>query len=144
MTTFRTTPGVTPDIRIRESRPRMTPQPAAQRFRDALDASAGTILDGVEAASDLVPGAGVVGAAVRGGRSGADEAGQVAGAEQAEGPGAAAGPAGQDLVQAGADRNTQYLLLQEQISAENRRFTTLSNVLKARHDTAKAAIHNIK
>ena len=39
---------------------------------------------------------------------------------------------------------TLYLQLQEQISAENRQFSTLSNVLKARHDTVKNAIGNIR
>jgi hypothetical protein len=40
--------------------------------------------------------------------------------------------------------NLYYLQLQEQISAENRQFSTLSNVLKARHDTVKNAIGNIR
>lgn len=40
--------------------------------------------------------------------------------------------------------NLYYLELQEQISAENRAYTTLSNVMKARHDTVKNAIGNIR
>lgn len=40
--------------------------------------------------------------------------------------------------------NLFYLQLQEELSKENRRFTALSNVLRARHDTAKNAINNIK
>jgi hypothetical protein len=40
--------------------------------------------------------------------------------------------------------NLYYLQLQEQISAENRSYTTMSNVLKARHDTVKNAIGNIR
>jgi len=38
----------------------------------------------------------------------------------------------------------QYLALQEEVQQENRRFTTISNVLKAKHETAKAAIGNIR
>lgn len=40
--------------------------------------------------------------------------------------------------------NMEYLALQESMQSENRRFTTLSNVMKARHDTAKSAISNIR
>jgi hypothetical protein len=40
--------------------------------------------------------------------------------------------------------NLYYLQLQEQLSAENRAFSTMSNVLKTRHDTVKNAIGNIR
>jgi hypothetical protein len=40
--------------------------------------------------------------------------------------------------------NVDFLKLQMEIQAENRRFTTQSNIQKARHDTAKAAINNIR
>ena len=40
--------------------------------------------------------------------------------------------------------NLYYLQLQEQISAEGRSYSALSNVLKARHDTVKNAIGNIR
>jgi TolA-binding protein len=38
----------------------------------------------------------------------------------------------------------QYLQLQEQIQQENRQYSTLSNVLKTRHESAKTAINNIR
>jgi hypothetical protein len=40
--------------------------------------------------------------------------------------------------------NMQMLALQEEVQTENRRFTTLSNVVRARHDTAKAAVSNVR
>jgi hypothetical protein len=40
--------------------------------------------------------------------------------------------------------NLEYLALQESMQSENRRFTTMSNLMKARHDTSKAAIGNIR
>jgi hypothetical protein len=40
--------------------------------------------------------------------------------------------------------NMQLLGLQEQVQQDNQRFTTLSNVLRAKHDTAKAAVSNIR
>lgn len=39
--------------------------------------------------------------------------------------------------------NMQYLALQTEIQSENRRFSTMSNLMKARHDTAKSAINNM-
>jgi len=40
--------------------------------------------------------------------------------------------------------NAQYLQLQEAMQRENREFTALSNVMKVKHDTARAAIGNIQ
>ena len=40
--------------------------------------------------------------------------------------------------------NLYYLQVQEAVNAQNRSFTTLSNVLKAQHDTVKTAIGNIR
>ncbi|MBX3181453.1 MAG: hypothetical protein KIT72_13735 [Polyangiaceae bacterium] len=40
--------------------------------------------------------------------------------------------------------NMQYLQLQQSMQDENRKFTTLSNIMKTRHDTAKNAISNVK
>ena len=39
--------------------------------------------------------------------------------------------------------NMQYMHLQQELQADNRHFSTMSNLLKARHDTAKAAINNM-
>jgi hypothetical protein len=39
--------------------------------------------------------------------------------------------------------NAQYLQLQDAMQRENREFTALSNVMKVKHDTARAAIGNI-
>ena len=43
-----------------------------------------------------------------------------------------------------ADQNMYYLQLQEQMSQESRNYSAISNVLKARHDTMKNAIGNIR
>lgn len=39
--------------------------------------------------------------------------------------------------------NLQYQQLQEATQSDNRRFSTMSNLMKVRHDTAKAAINNM-
>ncbi len=40
--------------------------------------------------------------------------------------------------------NQQYLALQNKMQQESREFTTISNIMKVRHDSAKAAINNIR
>jgi len=40
--------------------------------------------------------------------------------------------------------NMQLLALQDQVQQDSQRFTTLSNVMRAKHDTAKAAVSNIR
>ena len=44
----------------------------------------------------------------------------------------------------GQSMNMEYLLLQERMQAENRAYSTASNVLKVKHDTAKAMINNLR
>jgi hypothetical protein len=39
--------------------------------------------------------------------------------------------------------NLYYLQIQEEVNAQNRAFTALSNVMEVEHSTAKAAIGNI-
>ena len=69
----------------------------------------------------------------------------------AEGPGAPAGtdPSGAGPGLEGAlaqsqDMNLYYLQIQEAMASENRAYSASSNVLKARHDTVKNAIGNIR
>lgn len=71
---------------------------------------------------------------------GGSPAGQVPGADPATGEGDGI----QSVLENSQAFNMYYLELQEQISAENRQYTTMSNVLKARHDTVKNAIGNIR
>ena len=40
--------------------------------------------------------------------------------------------------------NTQYLALQTQMQNENRQYTTISNVMKTKHDTVKNSISNVR
>ena len=48
------------------------------------------------------------------------------------------------MMQDGQTSNMQMLALQQQIQEESQRFTTVSNVMRARYDTAKAAVSNIR
>ncbi len=40
--------------------------------------------------------------------------------------------------------NLQYLQLQDQMQADNRQFTAVSNILQTKHDTVRAVISNIR
>jgi hypothetical protein len=122
------------------------------RFELALRGAAAGLVNGVaagvELAAPFVPAGTVVSAAVR------TAAGAIAGATGAGAPGsvasaAAAGGEGdlltatRALQQQSQSFNLQYLQLQESLQQESREFTTLSNVMKVKHDSAKAAIQNI-
>ena len=52
--------------------------------------------------------------------------------------------AAQELQQITAALDLHYLQLQNDIAQENRQFTMVSNIMKVKHDTAKAAINNIR
>ena len=140
--------------RIEATTVRATPQGVTGRFRQALSDSAGVVLGGLEAVASAVPGGSIVTAAVRGGASGGvagasgalTGSGDSVGGESAETPAsgeAAAGSVESTLAQS-ADQNMYFLKLQEQLQSENRRYSALSNVLKARHETVKNAIGNIR
>jgi cell division protein FtsB len=49
-----------------------------------------------------------------------------------------------ELCQMSMKFNMQYLQLQSQMQNENRQYTTVSNVMKTKHDTAKNSISNIR
>ena len=67
------------------------------------------------------------------------------GATPAVGTGAEAGGSGiESSLQQSQDLNMYYLQVQEAVSQENRQYSALSNVLKAKHDTVKTAIGNIR
>ncbi|MBV9948999.1 MAG: hypothetical protein JOZ69_19275 [Myxococcales bacterium] len=102
-------------------------------FAGSVLASAGTVGAGVSPEGPLATAAPLGGAP---GTVGAVAANAITGATD---------PAGgiDASLQQSAQLNMYYLQLQEQVDAQNRNFTTLSNVLKAEHDTAKSAIGNI-
>jgi hypothetical protein len=128
--------------------PRVT-APPARPFKQVMSAGAGAVVSGAEAAMQKLPGGPVLAAAVRPG-AGGPITGQVPAGATPEGSGGTAGSAGggepsmEQVLADNQDKNLYYLQLQERISAESRAYTTLSNVLKARHDTIKNAIGNIR
>lgn len=139
------------------------------QMRNGIAAGAGAVGGAVGVAAPFVPGAAVVSAAVTG--AGQAMAGGTAGAAGAGGGGfvssgdipmggpglnsdtntKSTGNAQQDLMNQTKDMqemmasfNLQYLQLQEKMQQENRSFTTISNVMKTKHDTAKSSINNVR
>ena len=49
-----------------------------------------------------------------------------------------------DLLRLQDQQSKQYLTLQMQMQQESREYNTISNVMKVRHDSAKAAINNVR
>jgi hypothetical protein len=129
---------------VAASRPRQT-EPPSPPFRDLLAGGVSVLMSGAEVATHVLAGP-VMAAAVH--QAGTTAAGAIGPA--AAGGVAAAVPAGGELAAMQAMQresqafNLQLLELQEQVQQENRQFTTLSNVLRAKHDTAKAAVSNIR
>ena len=144
-----------------ETAPRVTPEPA-RPFSQMMSASSVAIVTGAEAAVTHLPGGSILAAAMRpGGSAGTLPSSPLNRAEGSTGtatPGAAGSssagvgvtgssggdPSIQAVMSQDADQNLYYLKLQEQMSAESRSYSAISNVLKARHDTMKNAIGNIR
>jgi len=112
------------------------------------------------AAATAVAGAGMPGARAPGAMAATPGTATVAGAGATTSGGAGSSGVPASLLAPGGDQsdlatmqsmqresqvfNMQLLELQEDVQQENRRFTTVSNVLRAKHDTAKAAVSNIR
>ena len=155
-------------LEIAATRARQTEKPPAP-FRDVLAGGVSLLMSGAEVATHVVAGP-VMAAAVHDARIGA--VGSISGSFGSSGslgspgvgiPSEGAGigtiglpPAGggagasgtptsvQALMQDGQSSNMQMLALQQQIQDESQRFTTVSNVMRAKYDTAKAAVSNIR
>jgi hypothetical protein len=136
-------------LEIDATRTRQTERPATP-FRSVLAGGVSLLMSGAEVATHVVGGP-VLAAAVHDARVNATNGitgGAGAGpAGLAASPGASGSPATANvdtLMQQGLASNHQLLALQMQVQQENQRFTTVSNVMRAKHDTAKAAVSNIR
>jgi len=134
-------------LTVEPTHERQTSRPGAP-FRSVLAGSVDVLMAGAEIATSVVGGP-LLAAAVHGARN--DVVGGISPSPPAGG-GASVPTAGggSELAEMHAMQresqafNMQLLSLQEDVQQENRRFTTLSNVLRAKHDTAKAAVSNIR
>lgn len=120
---------------------RATAEPVEAEFRGILRGGADALLSGVESATRVLPGGAVVSAAV--GALAGVAGGGTGGTAGVGGAGTGAGGM-DDVLSRSALQQMELLELQQRMQDENARFTTLSNVLKAEHETAKTAIGNIR
>jgi hypothetical protein len=155
MTTRITAHGPSSNVNLGPTAARTT-APPVRPFDQVMKASASAIVDGAESAVVRLPGGAILAAAMRTppdaggsvsspvGPSSAHPAltGVGTGAPAAVTPGGA--PSLEHVLHQNADQNLYFLGLQERISQENREFTAVSNVLKARHETVKNAIGNLR
>jgi hypothetical protein len=151
-----------PDVSLNATAPRVTPTPPrASRFGEVLSS---TVVRSAESAMKMLPGAPVMAVAVRNATGGGSL--NVPIAPSPEGPsttlmqaprgtsltnatGLPATTAGtpaniESSLQQSQEMNLYFLQIQEAVNAQNRSFTTLSNVMKAEHETVKTAIGNIR
>ncbi|HET9929907.1 MAG TPA: hypothetical protein VFQ35_04435 [Polyangiaceae bacterium] len=160
MTTRIDSNGPAPLVATLPSAARTTSTPS-RPFRQFVAASANVVIQGAEQAVTRLPGGSLLAASVRPAGAPPSLASQLPeGASFAPGlaPSAiggssapiSAGVAGQQtggvegVLAQGVDQNMYFLELQERISQESRTYSALSNVLKARHETLKNAIGNIR
>ncbi|MFZ5896481.1 MAG: hypothetical protein ACOY0T_35835 [Myxococcota bacterium] len=126
----------------------------ARPFRQFMAATANVVIQGAQAAANRLPGGPLLAATVRTAPGVA-----INPAQSPEGPSSALGtganpllstgmggqaPGVEGVLAQGMDQNLYFLELQERISQESRSYSALSNVLKARHETLKNAIGNIR
>ena len=126
---------------------------APSSFGATLRAAAVGAADGLAAASGLLaplaPAGMVLAGAIRGvaqATAGAVRSSPSGGLSPGAGtPGGTDGfEAARLLQQEGQSFNLRYLELQERMQRETREFTAVSNVMKVRHDAARAAIQNVQ
>lgn len=163
MTTRIGTSGSSTGISSAPSAVRVT-APPGQPFKAMLGTGANAILSGAEQAVTRLPGGPILAAALRPSAShvatashapaspvgvgaaspeGAVGTGALGGGAALAGGGGEPGGVEAALSQT-ANQNLYFLEIQERISAESRSYSAVSNVLKARHDTVKNAIGNIR
>src|SRR5688572_28035475 len=127
----------TPAIQSEETRARTAARLERPTFGSVLRTGADVVLRGVEVGATVVAGP-IAGAAIRTART------AVAAGPLSDGGEQSTIDQMRALQQQSQSFNMQYLALQEEVQQENRRCTIVTNVLKAKHATARSAIGNIR
>lgn len=135
-----------PEIRVNQTRLRQTQKPVST-FSEVLKGGAQMLLAGAQLATGMVGGS-ILSAAISRARAklGGPGSGSAWAAAGLQTPGASSSEfdAMRQLQEQSRKDNLFFLELQQRMQQENRKFSTISNILKAKHDTARAAINNIR
>lgn len=131
---------------IETRRTRQTPRPS-NAFQKVLVGGANMLLSGASIATQVV-GLPTLSAAINRARVGTSVSGPAFGSATSGGSVGSQPPSPDEAMKQLQDQRMQddlkLLALQSSIQQQNRQISLVSNVLKARHDTAKAAIGNIR
>ena len=126
---------IRPAISIETQRNRQTPR-RSRPFKQVLRAGADVLLAGVGAVGSVVGGP-AFSAAISRVRPGPNVPAPLLSSTQAQDPATA-------LHQQQVSDDLKLLAIQSKIQQHNRQVAMLSNVMKSQHDTAKAAISNMR
>jgi hypothetical protein len=166
-------PPVRSDVVTVTSAARPTPSPVRVSFGDILAKGASSLVQGAEAAMDVLPGGPLVAAALRGSTGISNTStpmmssglGSHPSTATAEGPSAIGGssvgggfgtatgtgttgtggaPSMDQSLQQSQEMNLYFLQIQQEVNQQSQTFTTLSNVMKSEADTIKNAIGNLR
>lgn len=165
-------PPVRSDVVTVPSAARPTPAPVRVSFGEILAKGASTLVQGAEAAMEVLPGGPLIAAALRGGtgtsmgpttpmmsgglshpfNSSAEGPSAINGSSVGGGFGTGTGgttgtggaPSMDQSLQQSQEMNLYFLQIQQEVNQQNQTFTTLSNVMKSEADTIKNAIGNLR
>ena len=162
-------PPVRSDVVTVPSAARPTPTPVRVSFGEILAKGASTLVQGAEAAMEVLPGGPLIAAALRGGSANLGQpstpmmssglgAHPNTVSTSAEGPSSVGGGFGtgtgtsgtpgngslDQSLQQSQEMNMYFLQIQQEVNQQNQTFTTLSNVMKSEADTIKNAIGNLR
>lgn len=144
------------NINIQPTRNRQAPKKDETTFSDVLVGSAQVLLSGAEMATSMVGGTVLSAALARTREKLSKHSAQTSGPLSSSGASGSSGSSSisstgdsdydamKQLQDESKEMNTFFLQLQQKMQQENRRFTTLSNIMKSKHDTARSAINNIR
>ena len=129
-------------VQVEHSRKRQTPLPVAT-FKKVLKGGAQVLLSGARVATQIVGGP-VLSAAIS--RTGQEASAALDGAQPTSTGGKMddQGELWKGLHEQRLTDELKLLALQDRIQRDNRQVSLISNVMKARHETAKSAIGNIR
>ncbi|MCB9656422.1 MAG: hypothetical protein R3B40_27520 [Polyangiales bacterium] len=131
-------------VTVRPPSERQTPLPASRRFRDALDEGAQRIVASTAALTGVAPlSQATTASRVSGGRAALSQSGSLPDLAPDVSDGGSGG-GGPDAASGVPSDTMELLEMQRRIGAEQVHFSTLSNVMKARNDTAKSVVGNIR
>ena|SRR5690606_27597579 len=145
MTTRISGEGPQSNVAVQTTAHRLTPSPS-RPFESFVDSSAAAVVSGAQAAATRLPGGPSIVAAVRGdaGNPALDPTGATGTHAPTGGPEGGQPGDLETAISRQTEDSMYFLSLQQRIQNETRNFQAMSNVLKARHDSVKNAIGNLR